>query len=691
MCIYSFKHRWFSLFCYVCVIFIYNPVIVNAANDDSALYESEAGFFSEIPNVISATRIRQPLTEAPSSVTVIDRAMIEASGAIELGDVLRLVPGVQVSYPQGNQIAVTYHGFSDSFPRKLQMVVDGRAIYQSSFADVDWLFVGVALEDVDRIEVVRGPNSPLYGANSVQGVINIITRQPYQDAGTHIGVTGGSLDTRNGIIRHSGNTGSLDYRVTATYEEASGLPGDMDSTNDGREITGLSVRGVWQKGPNDEIDIQLGVEGGRLGAGAEPSEDPPAHDKEVQANYQSINWRHAYNDGGDSHLHLYHNAYSSNDEFRDLLSHAFNVTPETIEYLLEGIPDQEAELGIYHYKGNRYDLEWQYTSPRKGNWRSIIGVGARLDQIKSEKLTNRDEWINQSSSRVFTNVEYRPTSSLITGLGLMAENTNEFGSHISPRLSVNYLYTDQHSLRASYTRVKRNPSLFEDNFKFMLKLDDGTEFFESRRSNEIEPETVTSAEIGFIGYWLDRKLYLDIKAFREQTEDAMHELEDPTLLQPFPNIPKPIFVYDNDGIFKTVGAEMQLKYQVSPQDFISFQYAHIDADSTLTRYVGSNELWEVPEPSVPKQTISMLASHRFPGGFDASIAYYSLSEIWWLGDGDPLDTYHRWDFRLAKSWKVDSKRLKAEFIVHNIGNDYFTFRDENLFETRYFLRLSVGM
>ncbi len=83
----------------------------SAGNEPVNFDETEEVFFSEIPNVISATRIRQPLTEAPASVTVIDRAMIEASGAIELADVFRLVPGVQVSYPQGNQTAVSIMAF----------------------------------------------------------------------------------------------------------------------------------------------------------------------------------------------------------------------------------------------------------------------------------------------------------------------------------------------------------------------------------------------------------------------------------------------------------------------------------------------------------------------------------------------------------------------------------------------------
>ena len=242
--------------------------------NDAGLLETEEDFTGDIDTVISATRIRQPLTESPSSITIIDRDMIVASGAIEIADVMRLVPGMQVGYPTGNQMAVTYHGLGDEFPRDMQILIDGRSVYKPSYADVDWLFLGVVLEDIERIEVIRGPNTPLYGSNAVSGVINIITRLPYQDRGTSARITAGDLATRDGMIRHSGSNGALDYRVTLNYQEADGFDGNLDSTNDNRNLASASFRGIWNPRPSDEVDIQLGYTDGDLGAGAEPRHDP---------------------------------------------------------------------------------------------------------------------------------------------------------------------------------------------------------------------------------------------------------------------------------------------------------------------------------------------------------------------------------------------------------------------------------
>jgi iron complex outermembrane receptor protein len=290
------------------------------------LLETEEDFIGDIDTVISATRIHQPLTESPSSITIIDRDMIAASGAIEVADTLRLVPGMQVGYPTGNQMAVTYHGLGDEFPRDMQILIDGRSVYKPSYADVDWLFLGVVLEDIERIEVIRGPNTPLYGSNAVSGVINIITRLPYQDRGTSARITAGDLATRDGMIRHSGSNGALDYRVTLNYQEADGFDGNLNSTNDNRNLASASFRGIWNPRPSDEVDIQLGYTDGDLGAGAEPRHDPVPHDKQVSSSYQFISWRRAQQDDADLKVQLYHNTYDSDDHYRDLISHAFVIT-----------------------------------------------------------------------------------------------------------------------------------------------------------------------------------------------------------------------------------------------------------------------------------------------------------------------------------------------------------------------------
>jgi len=657
-------------------------------------FETEEDFIGEIDTVISATRIRQLLTESPSSITIIDQAMIEASGAIEIADVMRLVPGMQVSYPEGNRMAVTYHGYSDAFPRSMEVLVDGRAIYQPSFSDVDWLFLGVALEDIERIEVIRGPNSPLYGSNAVDGVINIITQQPYQDRGTYARGTVGDKNTRNGVLRHGGSIGELDYRVTLNYQEAEGLDGNLDSTNDDRRIKGISTRSVWHPQASDEVDLQLGYSDGDLGAGAEPTYVPPPHDKNTIGQYQFVKWRRALKDNSDISWKAYHNGYSSSDNFRDLLSHAFDAPPEVIPFLLDGRPDQYASFGTYDYKGHRYDTEVQYTSPHTGKLRSVIGAGVRLDRFKSATLTNSNDWFDEVSERVFVNLGYRATDHLLLNLGVMGEASDQYSSYLSPRVDANWLFNPENSVRISYAKARRKPSLVEENFASIFKLDDGTDYINSRLSDDLRPESLESYELGYVGYWFDHRLLLDAKLFKERTSDIIHDLSDKGADQPFPAIPVETFVYRNDGYRVVKGGEIMLKYQAGPRDFISLSYANLNADVFIHRDFNYPGGYQPPyrngqDKSVPKHTISILGSLTLPRGFEVSGGFYRISDMEWRSDGDFIDGYNRVDGRIARRWKTGSTRMMLEGIVQNIGGDYATFRDENIFDTRSYLRFSI--
>ena len=179
--------------------------------------QDEAAFLSELPVVLSATRLKQSRHETPAAVTVIDRHMIEASGARTLVDVLRLVPGMMTGYATGNHQVVSYHGMADEFARRMQVLVDGRSVYQPDFGGVSWSSLPLALEDIDRIEVIRGPNSVAYGTNSFLGVISIITRHAAEEQGTYTKLTRGSDDIGDALLRHGGRKGHLDYRVTFKY------------------------------------------------------------------------------------------------------------------------------------------------------------------------------------------------------------------------------------------------------------------------------------------------------------------------------------------------------------------------------------------------------------------------------------------------------------------------------------------
>ena len=655
----------------------------------SSRQETEEDFIGDIDSVISATRIRQPLTESPSSVTIIDRDMIEASGAIEIADVLRLVPGIQVAYPQGNQLAVTYHGFGDAFPRSMQVLVDGRSIYQPSFADIDWVMLGITLEDIERIEVIRGPNSPLYGSNAVAGVINIITRPPLQTENTLVQATAGSLKTQNGLLQHTGKSGDLDYRLTLNYQKDNGFPGNFDSTNDSRRIGGGNLRAIWYPHPQDEVNLQLGYTAGNLGAGSEINPFPKPHNKYVSSDYEFASWRRTLADAADIRWQFYRNAYRSDDRYRNTIASEFDYPDPAVQELLGVGPGETATFGTYDYAGERYDTELQYTSPLSRRLRTVAGIGLRMDRLQSPRLTNRNDWIDEVSERLFVNLNYSATRNVLLNLGMIGENSDEFGAYLSPRIALNWTFLGNHGLRISHARAKRMPSLLENHFDTVQKLDDGTPFLISYLTRNTRPETVTSTEVGLVSYWLDRRLLLDVKGFRERTDDIIHFANDQSLSQLY-GIPISIDVVVNDGYRVLHGVDLQLKFKTAPRDFVSLQYSNVDEDVVYHSKINPDFLKFNTEDIIPHDTFSLLVSKSLPWGFEISGAYYYLSKMVWLESGDRLNKSNRVDARVARHWRCGGSRLTLEAIGQNLGKSHPSFRDENLFETRVYLRLTVA-
>ncbi|SDR93286.1 iron complex outermembrane recepter protein [Halopseudomonas sabulinigri] len=214
----------------------------------------------ELPTVLSATRLKQAPAEVPGSMTVLDRQLIRASGARDIPEILRLVPGMMIGYRRGNQINVNYHGTNVTEARRLQVLVDGRSVYRPGFATVDWAEIPVAIEDIDRIEVFRGPNTAAYGANALMGVINIITRHPRETLGTSLKVTKGTRGVSDWVARQGFNTDNSQTRLTLSGMQDDGFdiyeePGQ--EYRDGKRLNRVNLSSAFQIDANNTLEWQL--------------------------------------------------------------------------------------------------------------------------------------------------------------------------------------------------------------------------------------------------------------------------------------------------------------------------------------------------------------------------------------------------------------------------------------------------
>ncbi len=167
--------------------------------------------------VTSAARKSQRADDVPAAVYVITRDDIRRSGLTTLPELLRLAPGAQVARVNANKWAVSIRGFNDLYSNKLLVLVDGRSVYSRTFGGVFWDMQDLMIQDIDRIEVIRGPGGAVWGSNAVNGVINVITRSAMETVGLSANVSAGSFERERAGFRYGGKMGGAAYRVFSQW------------------------------------------------------------------------------------------------------------------------------------------------------------------------------------------------------------------------------------------------------------------------------------------------------------------------------------------------------------------------------------------------------------------------------------------------------------------------------------------
>ncbi|HCL39960.1 MAG TPA: TonB-dependent receptor, partial [Pseudomonas sp.] len=247
----------------------------------------------------------------PGSMTVIDRQLIRGSGARDVPELMRLVPGMMVGYSAGNLPNVNYHGTNISEARRMQVLVDGRSVYRPGLATVDWTDIPLAIEDIERIEVFRGPNTAAYGANALMGVINIISTRPELSQGTRVKVTRGTRGVSDLYASQGFTFGSSQARISLIGKEDDGFDHVQDGSDyrDGRRLSALNLLGNTDLSPTQALSWQLGAKEGTnqqsndYSVMAEPTDDSylfdrlmyeqgfPSSDVTARDYFVQLNWK----------------------------------------------------------------------------------------------------------------------------------------------------------------------------------------------------------------------------------------------------------------------------------------------------------------------------------------------------------------------------------------------------------------
>jgi iron complex outermembrane receptor protein len=656
-----------------------------AAPADAIEPISEEAFFAEIPAVYSATRLDQNRREIPASVSVITREMIEASPALEIPDLLRLVPGFQVAHVNGAIFAPTYHGSADQVPRRMEVMIDGRSVYQPTISVVEWSTLGLAIDDIERIEVVRGPNSASFGNNAVRGSINIVTRQPFFLHGPYARVTVGDIGTGIGVLRYGGRLGTADASLTLQYREDDGF----DDVDDHKRIADARFHATYQASVRDALDIQAGIADGETGAWGWPDDPYNApRDRTVRSNYLNVSWLRTLGTDHSYRLSLSLNSIDHSDLFQ---------APSVLN------PGETFTFGAYDADTRRYDLEFEHHFKPRDELRVVWGAGARYDRLETVIALGENSPATESSWRLFGNAEWRPVPKWVVNAGLSTSFREVSDDYTSPRIGVNWLFAPDQMLRASASRSHYVGTLYQQyaNYHLIDTANPPADVpYLISRGPGLEAEEMTSYELGYVRVWPRRGLELDLKVFREEfrnegySERVLYEIDDPE--NPGEKIrytDLPMIWGSGPGQWTTDGAEAELRYRSPRGTALSLAYAYSTVEGWQPR--AADQTYEPIgrddyDDTVPRHTLSAQLSQRFADDWYGTLALYHVDDMRWRGLGDPIDGYTRLDLKLGKAWRLGARRLGFDLIVHNLLDDpYIEFEESNRFERRAYLQFRV--
>lgn len=668
---------------------IYLPLFCWAPQGFAMEPVTEIDLYADVDVIQTGTRLQQPLMQVPASVTVIDREMIAASGATQIPQLLRLVPGFLSYSVSGNQLGVSSRALSPDFPGHLEVSVDGRSVYQPALSTVIWTSLGIAIDDIDHIEVIRGSNTAAYGSNAFLGAINIVTVDSLSAPQLSLRSLHGSIDTKEYSGRYTETLENFSYSVSFLSQRNSGFdafsepetgPWPTHTRKDDLNNQQFRLQGLYTPTLNDELDVTLGFGRDRIKL---PENDVRGyHNREFDNHYQHVRWTHQL-DNGDMQLSFYHNyLHIEDDTVLGLLSELANVPPAAIPIAFPGQVDEVLLGDIRDGVSQRYHLELQHTFDINQQLRMVWGSAYRVDRLSSQFLLGHDDTIDEEQYQLFGNLEWHFAPAWRANFGLMVERNAIVGNFASPRAALNYQLSPNHMLRTSITAGKRTPSLLSVYQNTVITFADGTEIDQIiGNTGSADEESLNVLEVGYLGQFLQGDLTLDLKLFKEQLRDARYDAEEAVA-----DIDGERRVWRNGLDWNNKGAELQVRYQPDERWLMSWQYAYIDIDGELPDDTSPESIGT----HIPKHNTSLLLAYRPLPAWQISGVAYHTSEMEWTG-GDEVDEITRLDLRVARDLQFADWKGKIEFIAHNVTDDYIDYDEENIFESRFFIRLKLAM
>lgn len=601
---------------------------------------SEADFLDDLPTVLSVSRLAQPLNETPGAVTVLDREMIRLSGARELVDLLRMVPGFVVGHINGANPVANYHGDFDALTRRLQVFVDGRSVYSTMLAgNVSHPMMGVVLDDIERVEVLRGSNSAAYGANAFSGVVNVVTRNAADVPKATVSLSLGEAGIADRGVRLAFGDPEFAMRVTAARSGDNGFYNVLDD----KRVDQLHFRGDLRPTVSDELSFSLGS---------------VAHAWGVTTQSRMEHWRNAYAQGSwlrrlgeDDNLRV-----SASFDEEKFVDQVFSLTALNLPFRADGT-------------GRRLSLEAEHSLRLGTGIRLVWGGQLRHEELDAPDIFTTSATQSAEMMRWFGNIEWRPHRAWVVNAGALLERHSIVGSHTAPRLAVNYHVAREHTLRIGTTQAQRIPTLFELRGDWRTAVLPGVGV---RASGGLRPERLVSNEIGYLGEFAALGLRVDVRAFEESGS---------SIARYFGGAINDVV---NKDPYRKRGWEMQMNWQPRAETRILLNHSVIGIRSEAT---GATK--QTDELSAPSRASAFMWFESLPLGYEFSLAAYFSKAMTWGGLADLLNPTRRVDLRFGRRFKLGPTRADAALTVQSASGGYQDGSPTRQFPRRAFVSVRL--
>ncbi len=646
---------------------------------DKTYLPTEQDFFTDF-SVTSATRLAQSPRDLPVSVTIITREMIEASSATEIPDLIRLVPGFRVSMLDGGFYNVFGHGSANEFARKLEVLVDGLPVQSPVVNFVDWLAIPVELSDVEYIEVMRGTSTAVYGSNAFDGVINIVTRKPFEDEGSKVLVSYGDPDYKKLQYSYNFLSDNGSHKLTVVEKSNTGFGG----RNDNSQNVKFRYNANLNPSVKDEVDILFSLNTGYKG---DEDNKNRIRQRDMDSNTQYVKWKHQTDENDFITVKLYHYYLKYDDSYSlGLISGLYNIAPSRVPIFFGGRQDQEILYGRFAAKSNRYGLDVQKTL-QYNDLRFVVGGALIYDETTSAYLFGDNGGVMGVNRQLFSNLEWRIQDALVLNTGLLAEKIENHNVNYSKRLSLNYHYNNKNTFRIGMAESYRSRSVYSAGLRLVARYETDSAIFGTVLDNQgySTPEKITTIDIAHLVKIPNSNFSFDWRIFKDRYDDYRVVVNDPD----YPEDARTgAAVSLNGGAYSVKGIELQFNYKYGDSWLLTGQLTKTKSEGLIANNLNSTTFLDYSD-AMPETSYGFMFSKRLYKKINLGLTYTMLDNSNWRTTDAEVPAYKRFDINLSNEFRIGKTDIRFEIIGQNLLDDYSEYRNSYIFDKRFIFRFSL--